>query len=141
MVWLLQSANLRSPCLGLTSNELRELPFICIGGTIREASQFRPANEKRPSGVCHCHTVAPVHHSLGPWRGSCPGTHGTENPRESSRSGSGRLLKRQFSNSESHYLLCVTSFPSSFPSSSSPSPFSPSPFSLFSSSPPCSFFS
>lgn len=49
MVWLLQLANLRSPCLGLTSNELRELLFTCIGGTISEASQFRPTNEKRPS--------------------------------------------------------------------------------------------
>lgn len=49
MVWLLQLANLRSPCLGLTSNELSELLFTCIGGAIREASQFHPTNEKRPS--------------------------------------------------------------------------------------------
>lgn len=49
MVWLLQLANLRCPCLGLTSNELRELPFTRIKGAIRECFSISPHKWERPS--------------------------------------------------------------------------------------------
>lgn len=49
MVWLLRLANLRCPCLGLTSNELRELPFTCIKGAIRESFSISPHKWERPS--------------------------------------------------------------------------------------------
>lgn len=62
MVWLLQLANLQCPCLGLTSNELRELLFSCIKGTIREASQFLPPMERYLPGIfnlpCDCPPTA-----------------------------------------------------------------------------------
>lgn len=73
MVWLLQLTNLQCPCLGLTSNELRELLFSCIKGAIREASQFLPPMERHLPGIfylpCDCpptaHT-APLGWNL-PW--------------------------------------------------------------------------
>lgn len=62
MVWLLQLTNLQCPCLGLMSNELRDLLFRCIKGAIREASQFLPPVERYLPGMfylpCDCPPTA-----------------------------------------------------------------------------------
>lgn len=44
---------MRCPCLGLTSNELRELLFSCIKGAIRESFSISPPRGDIPSRHVH----------------------------------------------------------------------------------------
>lgn len=89
MVWLLQLTNLQCPCLGLTSNELRELLFSCIKGAIREASQFLPPMERHLPGIFYLPCDCPPTAHTAPLGWNLPWNPETLKPGQRKRWGSG----------------------------------------------------